>query len=319
MVAEDLNSSQLCFFDIMDKYFNRFAGPFFDEDPTFWKAFVNTISFLFGCPRETVSRAVDALACEFLYAFRNQPANGLFVALNRFGMSERAAMEMGSQNVAKLDKAAAATTIAVKNGRPCCETAVADGGFICEVPGKLYDYDEMPSLDGLSLSWISVPETDFVIDTDETGFTVCSSIRRSFHYNCEPKLVRIQQDVKVGLIAHRMRGPLIEQIAKRGPAIPEGGEIILPLDADMPFPIPPCAWKDRGTKFRPAPLPEAKAEEPASRHLLLDLFSDLAPPPLPVKVLSNEEINEKEKAEAIKTSTRILTRQRLKRTGEDKQ
>jgi hypothetical protein len=323
LVAQDLDRAELFFYEVMERYFTTFLGVFFEEDSMFWTVFVNTFATALGCQRDTISRAIDELACQILYKFPNPSHPRLFVALNRFSFSERAGLEIASQTFPKLDRASSRPTLTMKNGKPCCSAPLADGGLICEIPGKVYNYEELPASGGLDQRWISIPNTDFVITTEETSFTIGQDIRRSFHFNCEPKLVRIQGEVKVALIAHRMRGPLIDRIVKKGPAIPEGTELVLPLDADLPFPAPVTEWKDKRAKFRPSPPVEPRqSDRPKGNsgpaHALLALFYDPSSPPLPFKVLSAEEITEKEKVEAIKSSSRIMTRNSLRKSGEDK-
>jgi hypothetical protein len=278
---------------------------------------------LLGCTRDTLWAAIDYLACQVLYRRPVPDAAPLFVALSRFSFSERAEMEMRAANLPKFDRPLVRVPIADRGGRPCVEVAVPDGGFICEIPGFVCNFSEMQASAGLSLQWLSIPRTEFVIDTDQTSFTLCSRIRRSFHFNSEPWLVKIHGEIKVVLLGHRLRSPVADPAAKRATAIAEGGELVLPLDADVPFPVPQVEWKEKRAKHRTVQISaqakqpdKKKGDRPTEKISLLALFYDPSVPPLHIQLLSSEEMTEKAKAEAIRASSRILTRNRL-RTRDD--
>jgi hypothetical protein len=313
-LTADLNSHELPFFQTVSRYFNKFCEPLFDEDALFWKTFTDVFTQLFGCARETIFAAIDFLACQLLYKSVAPEPAGLFVALDRFTMSERASLEFKSPNLPKCERASLHIVASAETGRPCVSASVPDGGFIAEVPGFLCHYDELPAAGGLALHWISIPNSEYVIDTDQTSFVISRRIRRSFHFNCEPRFVKLGGETRVALVGRRLQGPAADAAPKRATAIPEGGEIVLPLDADLPYPVPRVEWRDRRAKKVP-PKPERKrpGEQPAS---LLALFYDAAVPPLPLQVMSSEELSEKEKIEAIRASERISTRKSFRRGGE---
>jgi hypothetical protein len=312
-LVNDLNNSELHFFQTISRYFNKFCEHFFEEDPQFWRIFTDAFVTLFLCSRDTVWAAIDELACRLLYSVPNDEPASLFVALDRFTLSERVTLSMKAQNFPKYEKTPISLTISPETGRPCVSAPVQDGGFIAEVPGFVCDYREMPASTGLSLQWISIPNTDFVIDTDQTSFTLCRRIRRSFHFNCEPKFVKLNGETRVALIGHRLRGPAADPFAKSPAAIPAGGELVLPLDSDLPFPVPRVEWRERrGKRIVPATRKERrKREKPPTS--LLSLFYDVSVPPLPLQILSSQELSEKEKNEAMQATPRISTRRSFRR------
>lgn len=98
-------------------------------------------------------------------------------------------------------------------------------------------------------------------------------IQRSFNFNCIVKLVRLGGEVKVALFGVRAKGPLSEERAfkpqkkeklslgssfandetmdkmkKALLAIPKGGELFLPLDADIPYSVPLPIWKEKKSR-----------------------------------------------------------------------
>ena len=305
-VLADLGRGEMGLFGMMARYFNAFCECIFDEDKDFWKVFVSTMSQLLGVSQDVIFRAIDFLACQLLYRRTVAPEPALFVALSTFSLSERVELEIRADAYANHDKKMAPVEIVMKDGRPCVKREVAENEFICEVPGFVCVYTEMPASNGLSLDWISIPNTDYVIDTDKTSFTMCRSIRRSFHYNCHPRIIRIHGELRVALFAHRLRGPGLEKQTKKGPAIPEGGELILPLDSDLPYPVPKINWRERKRHRTP---PQTKEPEPPAT--LLSLFYDPSAPRLPVQVMSKEEFQEKERSDVIRASGRMLTRKSL--------
>ena len=310
-VIADLSRGELSLFATMSRYFNAFCETLFEEDREFWKVFISTMTQLLGVSQDVVLRAIDFLACKLLYKDPDPPDSSLFVALSTFSLSERVELEINPESYANHEKNIEPVPIVMKGDRPCVTRAVGDNEFICEVPGFVCVYTEMQASAGLSLDWISIPNTDYVIDTDKTSFTICQSIRRSFHYNCQPRLVRIKGELKVALFGHRVRTPLFEKErpSKKSPAIPEGGELILPLDADLPYPVPKIVWRDRKPRHRPVPV----KQDPEKFGTLLSLFYESSAPPLPVQVMSKEELHEKEKNDAIQASGHMLTRKALHR------
>ena len=121
-----------------------------------------------------------------------------------------------------------------------------DGAFITEIPGFLIHTDEIKADSGIPYSSILLTDDTLIIDTSGTPFQQLSThFRRSFHFNCIAKLIRIKGDLRVALFATRLQGPLSEEKTKRGDAILANGELILPFDGYIPFPTEKIEWKDR--------------------------------------------------------------------------
>ncbi|OHT00855.1 hypothetical protein TRFO_32373 [Tritrichomonas foetus] len=124
--------------------------------------------------------------------------------------------------------------------------SLEDGAFITEIPGFLLHTDEIEADQGIPKSSLMITDSVVIIDTRNTIFEPFSKkFRRSFHFNSILKLVRIRGEIRVGLFATRMKGPLSEEKIRRGDAVPINGEIILPFDGDIPFPTEKIEWKDK--------------------------------------------------------------------------
>ncbi|KAK8884555.1 hypothetical protein M9Y10_043669 [Tritrichomonas musculus] len=103
----------------------------------------------------------------------------------------------------------------------------------------------------------------------EANQAVCF-IKRSFNFNCIVRLFRFGGEVRAGLFGVRAKGPLseervfkpqkkekdaygsidadedaIDKMKKALLAIPKGGELFLPLDADIPYSVLMPIWKEK--------------------------------------------------------------------------
>lgn len=121
-----------------------------------------------------------------------------------------------------------------------------DASFITEIPGFLVHSDEIKADDGIPYSSIALTNDELFIDTSRTPFQqFATRFRRSFHFNCITKIIRIKGDLRVALFATRLQGPLSEEKTRRVDAILANSELILPLDGDIPFPTTKVEWKAR--------------------------------------------------------------------------
>ena len=135
-----------------------------------------------------------------------------------------------------------------KDGRVYSTASLDDNSFICDIPGFLMHTDEVRvEEEGIPKNCFLVTDMDLVIDTKGTDFEFFAPrIRRGFHFNAVVKLVRIQGEIRLGLFAMKMKALLSsEEKLKKGPAIFENGEIVLPLDGTIPFPVQKIQWKDK--------------------------------------------------------------------------
>lgn len=324
-ILADLNKGELHFHEMIARYFNAFCEQIFNEDPEFWQCFTDTMMKLLGCEKKVLFSAIDHLANQLIYDIPKPGPEPLFVALGKFEISEKAQLYIQLDAIPKYEKPITHPQLVKRDNGVFIQSDVEENGFICDISGVLYHYFEMPASKGLKLEWISIPNTEFVIDTEKTSFTYCKTIKRSFHYNCQPKLIRINNDVHIALFAHRMKGPLADHQSKKLPAIRANEEIILPLDGDLPYKVPKTEWKEKKHKVHHPVIPhpsihvttrsmEKKKEEIQNATSLLSLFYDSAVPILPFQVMTEKEVEEKEKIDAImKSTTRILTRNSLKK------
>jgi hypothetical protein len=84
--------------------------------------------------------------------------------------------------------------------------------------------------------------------------------------------------------------------------------------------VPQVEWREKRAKHRTVQISaqakqpdKKKGDRPAEKISLLALFYDPSVPPLHIQLLSSQEMSEKAKAEAIRSSSRILTRNRLRK------
>ena len=342
-VVNDLNKGEISLYDMMTRYFKQFVEHILAEDSEFWRCFTETMMSLFECSEKVITDSLDYLANQLIYkSIPETPP--LFVALNKFSLSERVSIifedpsfeipnfELSKNNQSGESKNSDQLPKLVRRGNGIfTENPIEDGGFICEIPGFLCYYTEMPADEGLLKRWISIPDSDFVIDTDtdKTCSTLCPLINRCFHYNCTPKIVKINGEIKVILVGHYLKGPLIRESTskhqKRGPAIQANSELLLPLDSDLPYSVSKQDWKQRKIRTRKhQPVSSQHSNKNSEKNksdqsntqtpTLLTLFYDSSAPPLPLQVLTEEEVKVKERVrEKSKTKSRNQGRRSSRR------
>ena len=256
MIIDDLDKSQLGFRETVTRYFRMFAGVLFDRVHEFWRTFVDSLCHLLKCEKSFLLTAIDYLATMIVYA---RPITKV-VETAESGRSESIKDYLESQSVQRLEKVPESARLIWKSGQPGIRTSVAldDGEFICELNGFLEHTDEVKCEDGIPKSCMLVTDLDLVVDIEGTPVSYLKDIRRSFHFNCIVKLVRINGETKAALYATRMKGPLSEEKSRRGQAILEGGELFLPFDGEIPFPIRKVEWKEKKQRGRPPPAPKPK-------------------------------------------------------------
>jgi hypothetical protein len=224
--------------------------------------------------------------------------------------------------------------------RVILEREVEHGGFICDVPGLLCHEDEIDASQGIPRSCVNIAGTQIVIDVSRSTNPLIQYIRRSFHYNCLTKIVRVAGNVRVGLFATGMKGPMLEDKSPRG--IPEHSELLLSMDADLPYAVEKPFWKlkkakpagksrsarSKAARVSPKPVVESKSRskkketseiEPRAMKTrsktdfpfaltLLSAFCEEACPPMPV-ILRDD----KEKKDDSQPSGSLRTRLRVTR------
>ena len=317
LVLDDLDRTQLSPRETITKYFHAFAPLLFDRAHEFWRVFCDVLSSMLNLDRSTILAAIDSLAKKLLYQ-KPQPPHG-FEEVTGLKNSEAIEEFLGKLQIPRLETTPPTIPIMLNpDGRVVTPVPIDDGAFICDVPGFLVHTDEIPTDDGIPLNCLLITDNELVVDTEGGSFPFASALRRSFHFNTIVKLVRISGTLHVALFAVRMKGPLGEDKTKRGPAIPAGGEIILPLDGDIPYPVRKCEWKDRKQRAR-VPPPEKRVKPrrrqepvvaPKSEYAhpdltLLSAFYDESVPPMPFILLPNEDAVEQYRIQMeIRTRTR---------------
>jgi hypothetical protein len=312
-IIADLNKKELHFNDTVARYFNAFAAPLFEEDVDFWSIFTTTLCELLQVDRAYFLSAIDNLASQLMYENIAVTKLPLFVALDTFSLSERAQIIIQSMNLPKYEKPLTTVKVTCNDGSVNVESNVADGGLICVIPGFMSHFFEAPCANGIKPIYISIPNTDFVVDTEGTGFAISKNIQRSFHYNCQPKLCRVKGEPKVLLFACNKKGPLLpKNKSRKGVAIEAGHKLILPFDSDLPWQTPNDQWMEKKKKRPKERHRRRRKEDPESdSQTLLSVFYPTNDISLPVKVMSIKDLKEKEEEKAIKLSGKILTRRQV--------
>lgn len=314
MLVADLDKSELEFHQMMENYFNIFAPTFFQCAHDFWFMFVTTFSELFKCEKNLILEAIDELTFNLLY-------DPVFIPKHRsspsFIIADSVVPYLDSAKIPDYDETGSITKVSVSNGIVKSKCDFKDNQLICTLSGILSHQNEVNVARGISRSCVALTDTHFVLDASKLGHSFVSSIRRSFHFNCITKLIRVQGDYFVGLFAVRTIGPVNEFKRVNDPqiAIPKGGELLLPLDGDLPYDVFIPLWKDKKQIVSKKPEvkkknpPEYKSKQPPkpkkekqtcpySLSLLSSFYSEYVPP-LPIKILSQNEIDERNRFQNI--------------------
>lgn len=307
LIVEDLEKSELDFREIVPKYFNHFATLLFDRAHEFWRTFNDTLCKMLKVERQVLLAAIDTLAMKFIYAPYKKPDAHKLVT--HFEHSESITNLLESTQITRMERAPRPAKLYVdSNNKVRSVNALEEGAFIAELPGFLMHTDEMRVENGIPLSSLVVTDWSVIIDLTNSSFKYAPLIRRSFHFNCIVKIVKINGEPRVGLFATRIKGPLSEEKSRRGPAIPADGELFLPFDGEIPFPVPKCEWKDKKQRIRPQPKPQESSKSKSRRQVtppppkelrpklecnvqlsLLSSFLDDEVPPLPFILLPDRE------------------------------
>jgi hypothetical protein len=333
-LSEDLDHKEFDFRKTMRSYLDIFAPCLFDYTREFWRTFVSSLSVLLEADKSDILAAIDELIINLWYlppcGADEEPIPGLVV-------SDAITSNIEAEPFTLFDVVPMDVPLFLtQERRVLIQKAVEPGAFICEMPGLLCHEDEVDATQGIPRSCINIPVTQIVIDVSRSTNPILKHIRRSFHYNCLAKIIRVGGDVHVGLYATKLRGPMLEDKSLHG--IPENGELFLSLDADLPYPVDRPFWKAKKEKCapksrtrpraarvssgdEPKPKPSrkevrvepktmktrAKAEFPFALTLL-SLFCDDACPPMLVVLRDTAE---------AKQETGIRSRLRRVRQGSD--
>lgn len=327
LVMSDLEKGQLSFRETITKYFHAFAPLLFDRSHEFWRTCCDTLCKLLNCERPAILHGFDVLATKLLY--RKASTNRGVERIDEFRNSEAIEGFLGTLQIPRLESEPPSVRLQkTSDGRVISPVQLDDGAFICEVPGFLVHTDEIKTDDGIPLNSILVTDNEVVLDTEGSTFNLAADIKRSFHFNCILKLVKINDQIKVALYAVRLKGPLSEEKSRRGPAIPASGELFLPFDGDIPYPVAKCEWKERKQRARPPPAEKKpkQVKERVTRRKSVDVtvrehqykdgeltllspFMDPGVPPMPFVILPDEE-----SVEQYRIQREIRTRVRSNRT-----
>lgn len=267
MVIYDLNKSELEFRPTIEKYFHTFAPLLFDYSHEFWRIFKDVICKLFNCGIQILLKSIDSLANHLIYMptiflsikqnlkIDNGESDSIFYQSPKtktrlFANSESITKYLEGLNMTRIEKQPKPAALYCKksDGRVYSTASLDENAFIIDIPGFLMHTDEVRvEENGIPKTCFLVTDMDLVIDTKGTDFEYFAPrIRRGFHFNTVVKLVRIQGEIRLCLFAMKMKTLLSsEEKLKKGPAILQNDEIILPLDGTIPFPVKKIQWKDK--------------------------------------------------------------------------
>ena len=246
MLTSDVSTPDLYLCETLPKYFREFATLFFDRAHDFWLSICNAFSILFDVDRSVILSAIDALANKLIYAQNSPPSP----PTTGFAHSEGITALLASTPMPRIERQPRSVKLQMgRDGHVRSPTYLDDGAYICDLPGFLMYNEEVRCDNGLPPGCVTVTNKDLVIDVGgDSGGCVASQIRRSFHFNCIAKLNRVAGEVRVGLYASKLTGPLSEEKNRRGPAIMPDGELLLPLDGYIPFELPKVEWKEKRSR-----------------------------------------------------------------------
>lgn len=261
-VAKSLDMSELDFRETMCTYVDIFLPCLFDFTKEFWKIFVGTLAELLSCDKKDILDAIDELVVNIFYKPRSSKnkecVGGLVV-------SDSIAADISSEKLPMLESLPESVPISLTDDfRVVVGREIESDNFICELPGLLCHEEDIQSSNGIPRAVIGIPETRIVLDVSRSSNPILKHIRRSFHFNCDVKLVRVGGVLKACLYGSKLRGILSSEKGPKKASIPENGEILLPLDVSLPFPIDKPFWKAK--KVRPVAKTRASKPAPEKPH-----------------------------------------------------
>lgn len=246
-IINDLNYPELEFKSTIEKYYQKFAVLLFDGPHEFWKVFINSLCSLLTCEKAELLNAIDHLTTKFLYTDKLIPMTNV-----KFSHSDSITEQLEQKNMTRFEKPPDDIEIYIdeKDGKVKTPVSIDDGSFIIDLPGFIMRTDDVNADKGIPKSCLVVANSEIVVDLNGTPLCkYATSIRRSFHFNAIAKLIRVKGEAIAALFATRMKGPLSEEKNRRGPAIPEGGEIILPFDGEIPYNVQKIEWKEKKARY----------------------------------------------------------------------
>lgn len=256
-VNSTLDKAELNIRNTIVEYLNVFTPTLFDYSHEFWKVFVSTLSTILNLEKSVILEAIDELVMGMFYIplpnKYKSPIPGLTI-------SDSIRPNIESAQFTKLEELPAPAALSLnREMHVITQKNLENGEFICDLPGLLCHEDEVDATKGLLKYCINIPSTNYLIDVSRSSNTYVKYIRRSFNFNCYIKIVRVNGELHICLYAMRTKGPLVDEKTPRGPhAITEGGELFLPIDIDLPYPVDKILWKIKKTKAPPKQKPKTK-------------------------------------------------------------
>lgn len=307
-LEQDLTKSEVSFFDIISKYFNKFVAHLLGNQPQeIWRVFTSTFAQIFNVGQDVICSALDHLIYQLLYAKEYVPYTDV---VPDFAYSEVISEYVEGFQGKSYDKPPLNTSLSVNsNMKVISPVAFNDGDYICDLPGFLMHTDEVFSDNGIPPTCLAVDGTDLVIDMSGSKFNLATHFRRSMHPNAAVRLIQVSGKPRVALFATKVTGPCADD--KSSTPIQAGGEIILPFDGDLPFHVDRKPWKDKKQRQRPqSKSKEEKANQKKKKSqaqqpkkatesfpplTLLSCFLEDIIPPIPVQLVSDEEMADRMK------------------------
>jgi hypothetical protein len=336
--AETLKKTEFEFRATLCAFMDDFAPCLFEYTRDFWKTFVSALAELLACDKADILAAIDELIVNHWYLPPTEPTAEPIPGLV---VGDAITPNVESEPLPIFDRFPGEIPLVRDDDRVIVAREVEHGGFICDIPGVLCHEDEIDASAGIPRTCINIAGTQIVIDVSRSTNTIVRFIRRSFHYNCLAKIVRVAGAVRVGLYATGMKGPMLEDKSPR--RIAQNTELLLSMDADLPYAVDRPLWKLKNAKSsaksrrvrepRPKEVPEMKsrqrkkeASEIGTRAMktrattdfpfgltLLSAFCEDACPPMFLTLKDKKELRDEAQASvALRTRARSMrTRQSM--------
>ncbi|KAH0795534.1 PHD-finger family protein [Histomonas meleagridis] len=301
-IISDLNRSELQLHETIDRYFNVFAYHLFQRTHEFWKVFVESLSSLLDCEQNEILSLIDEFAVTFLYnANVKKTSKGSLQKIDKPLISESITSYVLSLQLPKVEDINEKHIYNNNITNSVCVTEnIDEDEFICDIPGYIMHIDEVYSDDGIPLTSIRIYNTDLIVDVEGFEFSeYAQNIQRSFNFNCITKLYAdIDGNPRVGIFGVKNKGLILE---KRNSlhAINANCKLMLPLDGNIPYPIPIIEWKTQKVKQKQKSVTKNKAQKKNAEiskteidfnMSLLSAFCNDIIPPLPIDLVKEKEL-----------------------------
>jgi hypothetical protein len=262
MLFNDIQKSELNFKIAIANYFSVFAQTFFERVREFWRVFVDIMTTIFSCVKQDIIDAIDCLASKLLYNSEIYPIEKHEPSI---GQSEAIEEYLEKMAVPRIESLPQEVPLQISEDNKITTSEIVDDNqFITLLPGFIMHNEEVRSENGIPREVLAITDDCCVVDLRNSGFKFIRDLKRGFHFNCIVKMIRVDGKICVALYATRLKGPLLDDKARRWYAIQSGNELVLPFDGRIPFPTKKTEWKENRYKLK-ASKPKEVAPPPVKQ------------------------------------------------------